>query len=225
MRKCLSIIVSLCLISLLFGCNDNNNHNQQQQPPMEIQKDISTELQEKAEEENIPKSTIKTLNGRWEYTGSNAYEFIFNNYDVAKIIFYDNFKKIVTDKDMYSLSLDDSGNIILKRSKSSIDYQLDFLENGQLKITDMRQDLEDYVKRERVYSKISDETAFPELSKEPYIGMPKEELEKSLWGTPKKVNTTTTAGGTTEQWIYDRPYNNKAYVYVTNGIVTTIQKR
>lgn len=178
-----------------------------------------------ANKKKIPQSTVELLNGKWEYTNSNTYEFIFNNYEVAKIVFYDNHKKIVTDKDLFSLSADNEGNVVLRTSGLSAVYQLNFLESGQIKITDMRQDLEDYVNKERVYSKISDETIFPELSKEPYIGMTRAELEKSLWGNPKKINTTTTTGGTTEQWIYDRPYNNKAYVYLTNGIVTTIQKR
>ena len=54
----------------------------------------------------------------------------------------------------------------------------------------------------------------------PSIGMTKEEVEKSTWGTPKKVNKTTYSWGTTEQWVYD----NFRYVYFQNGIVSAIQE-
>lgn len=50
-----------------------------------------------------------------------------------------------------------------------------------------------------------------------WIGMSATELKISL-GTPQDVNRTINKYGTSEQWIYgDR------YVYLENGIVTTIQ--
>jgi hypothetical protein len=39
------------------------------------------------------------------------------------------------------------------------------------------------------------------------------------WGDPEEINYTTTAAGTTEQWVYDI----NRYVYVGNGTVTAIQ--
>jgi len=55
------------------------------------------------------------------------------------------------------------------------------------------------------------------------VGMSAEEVMKS-WGAPSKVNQTINAAGTHEQWIYDLgAYGGAAYVYLNNGVVTTIQ--
>ena len=57
-------------------------------------------------------------------------------------------------------------------------------------------------------------------SKEPQIGMTKDEVLKGAWGSPKKKNITETKYGTHEQWVYE----NGKYIYFDNGIVTSIQK-
>lgn len=59
-----------------------------------------------------------------------------------------------------------------------------------------------------------------EASPYPSIGMSSSQVESSRWGSPDKVNTTVTAGGTSEQWVY----RDFGYVYLQNGVVTTIQK-
>lgn len=51
------------------------------------------------------------------------------------------------------------------------------------------------------------------------IGMTKQDVLDSSWGRPNHINTTTTAFGTREQWVYDG-YN---YLYFKDGILTTIQ--
>lgn len=56
---------------------------------------------------------------------------------------------------------------------------------------------------------------------EPKIGMTRAEVEGSKWGFPNKVNSTTSKYGESEQWVY----NDEGYLYFTNGILTTIQKR
>lgn len=69
-------------------------------------------------------------------------------------------------------------------------------------------------------SKESDFTEAPDLICAPRIGMTKEQVRVSTWGQPKKINTTTTANGVTEQWVYSR-----GYIYFKNEVVTTIQER
>lgn len=54
----------------------------------------------------------------------------------------------------------------------------------------------------------------------PEIGMTELEVMKTTWGAPEKKNTTTTSGGTSEQWVY----SDNRYVYLDNGIVTAIQE-
>ena len=54
---------------------------------------------------------------------------------------------------------------------------------------------------------------------EPSIGMTSKEVRASRWGSPDDVNKTTTASGITEQWVY----SSGKYIYLDNGVVTTIQ--
>lgn len=51
------------------------------------------------------------------------------------------------------------------------------------------------------------------------IGMTKDDVLKSSWGRPESINTTTTASGTREQWVY----GGRNYLYFVNGVLTTIQ--
>lgn len=53
----------------------------------------------------------------------------------------------------------------------------------------------------------------------PKIGMTQEEVLASSWGKPKDINKTTTAYGTSEQWVY----SNYNYLYFDDGILTSIQ--
>ena len=46
------------------------------------------------------------------------------------------------------------------------------------------------------------------------------EMVRSSWGKPTRVNTTNTARGTREQWVY----GTGQYVYLENGRVTAIQQ-
>lgn len=60
----------------------------------------------------------------------------------------------------------------------------------------------------------------PNTKKEPLVGMTKEEVLNSTWGSPSKKNITEYSWGTKEQWVY----SNYRYIYFENGIVTAIQK-
>lgn len=52
------------------------------------------------------------------------------------------------------------------------------------------------------------------------IGMTaRQVLEESNWGKPKSVNRTTTARGTSEQWVY----GGNQFLYFENGILTAVQ--
>ena len=64
---------------------------------------------------------------------------------------------------------------------------------------------------------ISDST---EAIRKPEIGMTAEEVEKSTWGSPEKINKSTYAWGTSEQWVY----KDYRYIYLDNGIVKAIQE-
>ena len=56
-----------------------------------------------------------------------------------------------------------------------------------------------------------------------FIGMTAEETLQS-WGKPTKINQTLSGTGTSEQWVYRRDDGIEGqYVYLTNGIVQSIQ--
>jgi hypothetical protein len=50
------------------------------------------------------------------------------------------------------------------------------------------------------------------------IGLDAEGVRKSCWGYPQRINTTTNARGTHEQWVY-----GGGYLYLDDGVVTSIQ--
>lgn len=76
------------------------------------------------------------------------------------------------------------------------------------------------------YAKLNDSIEMPpereetERPKEPQIGMTKEEVERSTWGYPNKINKDTYSWGTREQWVYD-----KGYIYFRDDVVTSISER
>jgi hypothetical protein len=51
------------------------------------------------------------------------------------------------------------------------------------------------------------------------IGMTADDVRASSWGRPEKVNRTTNAYGTREQWVY----SSGSYLYFRNGVLETIQ--
>lgn len=50
------------------------------------------------------------------------------------------------------------------------------------------------------------------------LGMTREEVLKSSWGKPRKINSTHSARGTDEQWVYPG-----GYLYFTDGVLRTVQ--
>lgn len=53
-------------------------------------------------------------------------------------------------------------------------------------------------------------------------GMSAAQVRRS-WGAPTKINSTLGSYGKHEQWIYDRGNYQAQYVYLQNGVVTSIQ--
>ena len=68
------------------------------------------------------------------------------------------------------------------------------------------------------YSKKSNTLNRPDDYKEPEIGMSKNEVLNSTWGSPKKKNIDKFSWGTYEQWVY----SNNRYIYIENDKVTSI---
>lgn len=54
------------------------------------------------------------------------------------------------------------------------------------------------------------------------VGMTSEEVREA-WGRPSDINRTISKHGTREQWVYKVGLYGAKYVYLEDGIVTTIQ--
>lgn len=52
----------------------------------------------------------------------------------------------------------------------------------------------------------------------PKLGMSANEVKATSWGSPDKINRTENSSGVHEQWVYKK----HGYVYLDNGIVTSI---
>lgn len=52
------------------------------------------------------------------------------------------------------------------------------------------------------------------------LGMTQQQVLESNWGRPSRVNRTSTARGTHEQWVYS---DGRGYLYFQDGILTAVQ--
>lgn len=102
-------------------------------------------------------------------------------------------KKVSTEKKEYYTKLDKE------------EERLNDIKTGQ-----------EMIEEEQMKNKMDARTLNPQPVK---IGMTKEEVLTEGWGRPNDINKTTTAYGTSEQWVYDN-YN---YLYFEDGILTSIQ--
>jgi hypothetical protein len=67
---------------------------------------------------------------------------------------------------------------------------------------------------------------------DPQIGMTAYQVKcETNWGSPNRVSTTTTATGTTEQWVYTGEFRHdislpqaRGYLYFRDGVLFAIQK-
>lgn len=76
----------------------------------------------------------------------------------------------------------------------------------------------DYEDLEIANNEADDKTNYENIP--PKIGITREQLKVSSWGLPEDINKTTTEHGVSEQWVY----GDGKYVYLDDGIVTSIQE-
>lgn len=141
------------------------------------------------------------FNGAYRYTGTYKFEIIDNNSLTIK---------------------QDSGSTKISEGDLRI-------ENGKLILTNHNPYIND---KETIFVRETNENNYadnankvlenqPKPKTMPKVGMTASEVRSSTWGTPDKINKDTYSWGTTEQWVY----NNLGYVYLENGIVTSVSQR
>lgn len=157
---------------------------------------------------------LDPFQGEWKRTDtdSDAWRLMITGSEISNVG-YDNDGN-VSEIIEYEFDLDEAGNLIVTQyGKPKYVYTID--DNGQLVSEKNGTSLTAY------YEKVSDVAtvpAAPEEKPEPAIGMTESEVYASSWGAPQKKNTTTTADGEREQWVYE-----DGYIYFKNGVVTAIQ--
>lgn len=114
----------------------------------------------------------------------------------------------------HEFDLDENGNLTVTRNGKP-EYTYCINEAGQLSSQ------KNGTMLTALYDKVSETATVPEApteKQEPFVGMSESEVYSSTWGTPKKINTTTTENGEREQWVYEQ-----GYIYLENGTVTAIE--
>lgn len=171
----------------------------------EIKIDISTEV---AEED------ISQFQGEWKDMESKYQKLLISGTTVNDVFFgvidASGFKKFVNT---FFFRYDENHQIVVCDEDNQPFYIFSIPESGKLKMKSVSGD------SVRIYEYMSDNSNLQLVALDPVIGMTAENLEQSTWGLPNKKNITETASHIKEQWMYD-----EGYIYVTDGIVTVIQK-
>lgn len=158
-------------------------------------------------------NTVSEYQGEWQ---RGKYGKAIISEDTVNFVHeYDISGKEYVSVNTFYFAFDSIGKLVITNPAGQPRYDISLLENGTLQIKNINSDDEP-----EVYTKISTSTVVPAEKDDPKIGMTEYEVYSSAWGYPKKKNTTTTANGTREQWVYDY-----GYIYFTNGIVTAIQEK
>lgn len=97
-------------------------------------------------------------------------------------------------------------NKIIQSNKEFLSFMAEYIDIHTDKKVEIYQE-EERIKKEK-------------KSRQPAIGMEKDEVLEGAWGKPNSKNITEDSSGTHEQWVY----GNGKYIYFDNGVVTSIQK-
>ncbi len=214
------ILGSLILIGIIYSFDDARKEKKDdtqiihQSASPSQSKESNTIKTETPTKTAIPldAKTIDKFQGEWEGEYENVIisgpDVNFIHYDIAD-------ETLVSNIHTFHFEHDENGKLIVCNPSSQPRYVLSITKKGQLICKSIDEDEE-----KKIYNYKSDNTELPEIKLDPKIGMTKDEVLNSTWGYPQKKNTTETLKGTREQWVYE-----KGYIYLFNGIVTSIQKR
>lgn len=160
-------------------------------------------------------SAILPLQGAWQ-NDKTSYKVIINGWEYSSIHYSVINKEDVSDIYTFTIEVNDDLTIVKNNLYSQARGVLELNADGKLVERDTP-DAEDM----EIFTFISSSTILPEITKEPTIGMTESEVIISSWGVPSKKNRTTTAAGTTQQWVY-----KNGYIYFDkDGLVTSIQNK
>lgn len=87
------------------------------------------------------------------------------------------------------------------------------IRSGETLLTESVSGYLDYAERQKETAELAGMTPRP--------GMTAREVRDSAWGSPDKINRDTYSWGVKEQWVYD----GRGYVYLEDGVVTSVSER
>lgn len=155
------------------------------------------------------------LQGEWENDKISS-KIIIKGWEYNSIHYSISKKDDVSDIYTFQLEVNDDLSVVKNNRASQARGILKLNIDGKLIERDTASSQD-----EDTFSFISNSTELPTIKKKPSVGMTESEVISSNWGMPKKKNKTSTAMGTTQQWVYEN-----GYIYFDkNGIVTAIQSR
>ena len=99
----------------------------------------------------------------------------------------------------------------------SAELRKQYVDKINKRVSDNRKDEDKKRKKEEETRKAINKLKVPE------IGMDENTLYECSWGRPNQINRTRSAYGRSEQWVYETNGYPSKYVYLENGIVTSIQ--
>ena len=159
--------------------------------------------------------SLEIYQGEWVRQDDENSRAIINDDTVNFVRDYEISGKQYRNVNTFYFNFDENGVLVISNSYEQPRYNIDLGADEVLTITAIS-DSSDI----RSYTKSSDNTEVPSEIKDPEIGMSEGAVLNSTWGTPSKINKTTTASGEREQWVYDY-----GYIYLENGYVVAIQER
>lgn len=154
------------------------------------------------------------IQGTWEWKFQDVTsKMVFNGLSLTHT-YLGQFQNQQTDFDLFFEKYNDKWSLTYKYTKYGITSQEWFWCNGN---SMYRYQTEG---NSFIYNKVSGNITVDKLQ-EPRIGMTGEEVKNlSTWGAPEDINKTTTGSIIYEQWCY----SDYRYIYLENGIVTSISE-
>lgn len=101
-----------------------------------------------------------------------------------------------------------------RKYEEAAKYANDYYDVGNNELRDLHTDAD-----RRVSDAVAAKAKAYARTKGVSVGMTKDQVLASSWGRPTSVNSTTTARGTHEQWVY----GGRNYLYFDNDTLTSIQ--
>lgn len=109
-------------------------------------------------------------------------------------------------------------NMILSSNQEFIDYLIEYRDHYYSPLRNEKlAELESEITEEK--QKREEEEKWENMI--PQVGMTSDEVKKTSWGEPDKINKDTYEWGVKEQWVYEK----KGYVYFEDGKVTSVSER